>query len=117
MTFHALVEFIRYEEQTKKNSKGGLPTKSVWIVVRDVGTKRIHWLGDWSGGVDNAKTMASCKAQVLEVQGFVNAKGKIHFTVLERWGVWNESERCSINPITGNHGLIHLENKKSSKKE
>jgi len=117
MTFHGLVEFVRYEEQTKKNSKGGLPVKTVWIVVRDISTKRTHWISDWSGGLENAKTMESCKGNTLEVQGFVNAIGKIHFAVLERWGVWHEAERLSTNPITKEHGLVHLENKAKDKKK
>jgi len=113
MTFHALVDFIRYEEQKVKSSRGGLSKTAIWIVVKDINTKRTHWLGDWSGNTDNAKLMESCKGHTLDVQGFVNAKGKIHFCVLEKWGIWDADNKRTRQPDSQDSGYIVLSGRTS----
>lgn len=117
MTFHALVEFVKFEEQTVKSSKGGKSKLAVWIFVRDVESRRMHCLGDWSGDVDNAKLMESCKGSTLEVQGFVNPKGKIHFAVLQQWGVWDAEQRRVFRPDTREDGYVSIAKEASEETE
>lgn len=108
MVFRALVLFKRYEENIKRESAGGLPRKSILIRVQDIETRRVHCLWDWSGDLDNAKLMESCRDQTLEVIGYINPSGKINFTVLERWGIWSEDERRTSNPTTRKYGYVQV---------
>ena len=107
VTFSGQVRYISHEGHTTQ--RGQHRQRYSTIKVKDVDTKRVYWLYDWSGDTHNGTLMHNHRHELLFIQGYLNSAGKTNFAVLQRWGVWDVSRMTVLHPVTRRDGFIEVE--------
>ena len=108
VTFRAWVKYIDREPGLSQKGEGGQSYKYWKIKTMDVDTRRVYWFFDWSGSSEHWKAMKKYQDQVLYIEGYLNSMGKIGYSVMQRWALWDTHTNTPINPITERKGFVEV---------